>query len=443
MCAYLPQYKNSNGDMVDLELCATHDGNGNNIADTYARKDELSSGGSSSGSSSGGGITEIATQVIRITNLETGVYKLTYNGTKAIQYNGSTGMQRLSIIDTYATNPIILNVTQSYVSSSGVKSWQWYFVGSVQGLPPSIFYGYTSTSAGYYDVFDFASVLYDISAWVKNNLTSSTNTSMYALSAYQGYLLNQRLLSLESGRDSFRGKNLGTSITTAQLDAIDAGDFSDLCIGDYWQDTTNSVIWRIVDRDYWYMTGDVLCTDHHLVIMPDSPIVSSYSFASSDVSVAYANSVLRSYDIHPSESTSINSILSSFFGSNNLLNHREYLVNALTNGVPSGGAWMNSIAELPSEIMMYGTRIYAPTNNGTTVPCSYTNSRSQLALFRVAPQFIRAGSDSYFWLRDVVSSSQQAAVSSDGEASWRKPSKTAGIRPVFGVWKYTNNYGGQ
>ena len=45
----------------------------------------------------------------------------------------------------------------------------------------------------------------------------------------------------------YRGKNLGTSVTTAQYNAIKAGTFDDLYIGDYW--VINGKTWRIAAFD--------------------------------------------------------------------------------------------------------------------------------------------------------------------------------------------------
>ena len=66
----------------------------------------------------------------------------------------------------------------------------------------------------------------------------------------------------------YRGKNLGTSVTTAQYNAIKAGTFDDLYIGDYW--VINGVTWRIADFDYFLNCGDTSCSTHHAVIVPDT-----------------------------------------------------------------------------------------------------------------------------------------------------------------------------
>ena len=64
----------------------------------------------------------------------------------------------------------------------------------------------------------------------------------------------------------FRGKCLGTSVTDAQWAEIKAGTFNDMYIGDYW--TIDGVDWVIAAFDYYFGTGDIECTAHHVVIVP-------------------------------------------------------------------------------------------------------------------------------------------------------------------------------
>ena len=83
-------------------------------------------------------------------------------------------------------------------------------------------------------------------------------------------LIEQALgsVSVEIRRSIFRGKDLGSVVTTAQKTAIQSGTFDGLWLGDYW--TINGVRWRIADFDYWLNCGDTVFSDHHLVIVPDT-----------------------------------------------------------------------------------------------------------------------------------------------------------------------------
>ena len=235
------------------------------------------------------------------------------------------------------------------------------------------------------------------------------------------------LVSAINHRNIFRGKNLGTSVTAAQKTAIQNGSFDDLFIGDYW--VINCVTWRIVDMNYWYNTYTVdyePFTTHHLVIMPD--ICLGYQVMNDDYTTVggYVGSKMYTTGLTQAKTTITNA-----FGSM-VLTHGEYLVNAITNGKPSGATLKASTVEIPSEIMMYGTNIYSPGNDGMTVPSLYTYCKTQLALFDIAPQFIIVPDD-YYWLRDVVSSELFAVVDSDGCAGYGNAVYGRGVRPVFSI----------
>ena len=82
--------------------------------------------------------------------------------------------------------------------------------------------------------------------------------------------------------------------------------------------------------------------------------------------------------------------------------------------------------------MMYGSHIFAPASDGSTVPSNYTVCKSQLPLFRLAPQY--SFTCSYWcWLRDVVSAPCFGAAGSYGGADSANASSVAGVRPVGGI----------
>lgn len=220
----------------------------------------------------------------------------------------------------------------------------------------------------------------------------------------------------------FRGKNLGSTVTDEQKAAIKDGSFKDLFLGDYWE--INGVNWRIVDMDYWYNTGSTDLTTHHLVIMPDTCLGHATMKDDGTTTGGYVGS-----DMYKTGLSSAKTTITNAFG-DLVLTHDEYLVNAVSNGKPSGAALKASTVEIPSEIMMYGTNIYSPGNDGTTVPALYTYCKTQLALFDVAPRYIVV-EDDYYWLRDVVSSNGFATVFNDGGAKWTVALLDSGVRPYF------------
>lgn len=250
-------------------------------------------------------------------------------------------------------------------------------------------------------------------------------TGTRKIQAKTAVLAGLELTNAINKRNIFRGKNLGSSFTSAQKAAIQNGTFEDLWLGDYW--VIDGVTWRIVDFDYWYGTGDVKTLNHHLIIMPDSALYDAQMNTSATTASGYSGCNLRVTGL----STAATKIKAAF-GAENILAHREYLTTTVTGGIPTAGAWKETNVEIPSEIMMYGCPIYSAMNTGDgTVPHMATNARTQLALFRIAPEFINI--NKIYWLRDVVNATQFARVYSTGIAQCYSANTTIGVRPVFAV----------
>jgi hypothetical protein len=225
-------------------------------------------------------------------------------------------------------------------------------------------------------------------------------------------------------RTIFRGKNLGTSLTTAQRTAIQNGTFENLWLGDYW--VINDVTWRIVDFNYWYNCGDTAFTNNHLVVMPDTALYIAQMNVENVTTGGYVGSEMYTTNLEEAKT-----IVNSAFGSA-VLTHREYLTNAVSDGRPSGGAWYDSSVELPNECMMYGHLHFSPVSDGSVVPSIHTVSKTQLALFQVVPKFIVNRSYNQ-WLRDVVSEAYFAHVNIVGYPAYGNAVNWDGVRPVFPI----------
>ena len=222
----------------------------------------------------------------------------------------------------------------------------------------------------------------------------------------------------------YRGKNLGTSVTSAQWAAIADGSFKDLYIGDYW--VISGVNWRIAAFDYYLTTGDTACNTHHVVIVPDSNL---YTHVMNDTNITtggYVGSKMYTEGLAQALST-----IETAFGASHILSHRQYLCNAVTNGKPTGGSWYDSKVELMTEQNVYGCKIYAPANDGASVSTQTTVDKSQYPLFAHDPHMI--SNRVWFWLRDVVSAATFARVYGDGGAYSTSASFDGGVRPAFSI----------
>lgn len=222
----------------------------------------------------------------------------------------------------------------------------------------------------------------------------------------------------------YRGKNLGTAVTAAQWAAIKAGTFDDMYIGDYW--VIGGVTYRIAAFDYYYSTGDTACSEHHVVLVPDTNM---YTHCMNDTNITtggYVGSKMYTEGLNQAKTT-----ITSAFGTAHILNHRQYLCNAVTNGRPSGGSWYDSTVELMTEQNCYGGKVFGAGNDGSSVPALYTVDKSQFPLFTFRPDMI--SNRAWFWLRDVVSAARFAYVTYDGGALYGSASSAYGVRPAFSI----------
>ena len=251
----------------------------------------------------------------------------------------------------------------------------------------------------------------------------------------------------------YRGKALGSTVSPAQYDAIDAGTFNDLYIGDYW--TINSVNYRIAAFDYYYGTGPIAaCTTHHVVIVPDTALYDAqYHITESGAyeSDPDANTTEDGYAISDLR-TGISSdgwddtnfqglykdigalgIIKTAFGAEHILEHNQVLSGNVTDGHPSAVAVGTSQLELMTEQNVYGCKIYGPVSDGTVTFANSTIDKTQFPLFAFDPTKINI--QHTYWLRDVASALEFSAVSIDGTATCYQASYVKGVRPVFAIRK--------
>lgn len=229
----------------------------------------------------------------------------------------------------------------------------------------------------------------------------------------------------------YRGKSLGSTVTTAQYAAIKAGTFDDLYIGDYW--TIGGVNYRIAAFDYYLNSGDTNCTTHHVVIVPDTCLYNAqmHNTSSGGYEGGAANTTTGGYvgsDMYKSNLEQAKTTIKSAF-SGHVLKHRIYLTNAVANGRASGGAWCDSEVDLMCEQMVYGSGIFSPVSDGSNVPANYRVEKSQLPLFQHEPS--RICNRNNWWLRDVITASCFAVVAGNGVAYYDYASYSRGVRPAF------------
>ena len=220
----------------------------------------------------------------------------------------------------------------------------------------------------------------------------------------------------------YRGKNLGTTVTEEQWEAISSGTFTDLYIGDYW--VIGGVNWRIAAFDYYLNCGDTSFTKHHVVIVPDTCLYYAQMNTTNVTTGAYKGSAMYTANLTQAKST-----INSAFGSSHVLSHRIYLSNATSNGRASAGEWTDSTVDLMCEHMVYGSGIFSPVSDGSNVPNNYRVEKGQLPLFALEPS--RICNRATWWLRDVITAAYFASVNNLGLAICIGASDSFGVRPAF------------
>lgn len=220
----------------------------------------------------------------------------------------------------------------------------------------------------------------------------------------------------------YRGKNLGTTVTEEQWEAISSGTFTDLYIGDYW--VIGGVNWRIAAFDYYLNCGDTSFTKHHAVIVPDTCLYNAQMNTTNVTTGAYKGSAMYTANLTQAKST-----INSAFGSSHVLSHRIYLSNATSNGRASAGEWTDSTVDLMCEHMVYGSGIFSPVSDGSNVPNNYRVEKGQLPLFALEPS--RICNRATWWLRDVITAAFFAFVLYNGNAGYDYASTSLGVRPAF------------
>lgn len=217
----------------------------------------------------------------------------------------------------------------------------------------------------------------------------------------------------------YRGKYLGSSVTAEQYAQISAGTFEDLFIGDYW--TIGGVNYRIAHFDYWLRTGSTVCTEHHVVVVPDTNFEAQKMNDTNVTTGGYVGSKMYTTYLATARST-----ITTAFGSSHILSHNVLFTKAATDGKASSWDWYDSTVDLMNECMVYGH------NSWGSHPGYETGvDKSQLALFSLMTEFIC--NNEPWRLRDVVSTTGFALVDGNGGASRDHASYPYGVRPAFAI----------
>ncbi len=216
-----------------------------------------------------------------------------------------------------------------------------------------------------------------------------------------------------------RGKNLGTSITDAQIAQIAGRTYDDLWLGDYW--VINSRRHTIVSFEPYYNVGDTALQRGHIGVVTDGGWSKAWYADSNDTSRGYVEKT-DAKSIRKYIKDTVEPAIKTDFGSSHVLSYRALYPSAYSGGVATNWAWADACVELMDEVEVYGCQIWGSS------PYEVGHSARQLDLFRIDPSF--KYNRASWWLRSVFSASLAALVNWDGHATWGYTSDVSAVRPL-------------
>ena len=245
----------------------------------------------------------------------------------------------------------------------------------------------------------------------------------------------------------YRGVNLLDTYTIEQLHTmVEAGDFSDIYIGDYIEVTISTsyksdetVRLLVAHLDYFLGNGSTECTSHHILFVPEDCFATTAKMNSS-------NTTENGYKGSEMHTTVLPTYYEALNGegalNGHILSHYRYLSSTMTSatvcgsglgltGVATGCTWVETNLCLMNETMVYGTTAYSSS------ALDVGDAQEQLALFQLAPHkkiaHLGYGSTSRdaWWLASVASSTLFCTCSHYGLATSYNASNAIGVRPYL------------
>lgn len=298
-----------------------------------------------------------------------------------------------------------------------------------------------------------ADLLNDFRRYVDTDMQSIRGESAYELAVRLGYsgtesewlasligagqwnVLNDRtnILTIHNAGSHnafYRGKNLGSELTAAQISAINNGSFLDLYPGDYW--SFSNVQYTYTDENEEEQTatwsGAIVIANcdggassgsynpgHHLVVLPMHGM-GFFNAPMNDTATTeggYYESKMRTVYIPRAQA-----IFEACFGADHLLESVLSVSNAVQNGREVGYVRVRDKCILMNELQAFGANTWAQMG---VMKWRF----NQFAVFQHYPEL----ANGEYWLRDVVNSSQFARSSSLWCTASYAATTLTGVRP--------------
>lgn len=237
----------------------------------------------------------------------------------------------------------------------------------------------------------------------------------------------------EMHRQIYRGKNLGSTFTAAQKEAISNGTFHDLWIGDYWLISDNTYL--IADFDRYYNFGDTKCATHHAIIVPKNAIGSNFQYVASSIPVA-STKLYGASDVRTNAKNQVSSVINAAFP-DSILTYRDYLPVSSDQQTSLDNfrnwnitcQWFDCDIELMNVEMITGS-----FKTSSLKEAGLAAARHQFPLFSLKPDLIPFTPQYGYWTRSTDSGSPQSwnvTISAGGNLISSPGTSKQYARPFF------------
>lgn len=246
-----------------------------------------------------------------------------------------------------------------------------------------------------------------------------------------------------SKRSLYRGRSLGTTVSSEQYEEIHNGTFHNMFLGDYWD--INGIRWVIVDFNYWYGIGPASLAVYtpHVVVMPNDKL---YLAPMTDLMSGTITSITGYYGTKLRNQGLSQALLTAqeAFGGNHLLSHPEFISNNITykydtpgvggsvKEVITTGAWYSTVITIPNEIMITGKNMLSSESS----LLYNTDSYNQLAAMSINKNLTIAARHT-MWLRDIdgisLIANKWGVIDPLGVTSSEDGSVERGVFPVIAI----------
>lgn len=232
--------------------------------------------------------------------------------------------------------------------------------------------------------------------------------------------------------------DLGTF--SSYTSVIQSGTFTGIYPGDYFtftdvaysyldendeeQEDIFSGIIDILHLNYPQYCGEKTFITNSLLVAPRTAFFTAAMNDTNTTEGGYVGTKMRRVYLRRAQA-----IFEACFGAEHVLSHSEYLVNAVTNGIPSGVELCTSKVELMDERMIFGDyRRDSGVHNRRVEPETSIYPHRQVAAFKHNHELVK--DSQYYWERNIYSSSNFCFVPPSGDATHTNASNVSGVRPA-------------